>query len=176
MSDFRSMSDPRYHSVAAVIPLLVAATVFGVARLSERRRELAAAGVLVCSAMIALVVAPWGRAVGATPLGGRENVEPEHVAALDRAISLVPDDVPVTTSNITGAHLAARQYLYSVPTLHRAEWAVLDLADPWVVSDGSPILTNEPELVRSFAEGLAADPQWQRVFEDESVLVFRRQP
>ena len=32
LSDFRSMTDPRYHSVAAVIPFLIAATVFGVAR------------------------------------------------------------------------------------------------------------------------------------------------
>ena len=33
LSDFRSMSDPRYHSVAAVIPFLIAATVFGIARI-----------------------------------------------------------------------------------------------------------------------------------------------
>ncbi len=71
LSDFLSMTDPRYHSVAAVIPFLIAATVFGIARISAPRRGLAAAAVLVCSATLAIVVAPWARAVGGVPLGGR---------------------------------------------------------------------------------------------------------
>jgi uncharacterized membrane protein len=64
LSDFRSMSDPRYHSVAAVIPFLIAATVFGISRLDAGRRTIAAAAVLTCSALLALFVAPWPRAVG----------------------------------------------------------------------------------------------------------------
>ena len=32
------MSDPRYHSVAAVIPFLVAATVFGMRRIGAPRQ------------------------------------------------------------------------------------------------------------------------------------------
>ena len=64
LSDFRSMTDPRYHSVAAVIPFLIAATVFGIARIGAPRRALAAAAVLVCSATLALFVGPWPRAVG----------------------------------------------------------------------------------------------------------------
>ena len=35
LSDFRSMTDPRYHSVAAIVPFLIAATVFGVARVGR---------------------------------------------------------------------------------------------------------------------------------------------
>ncbi len=65
------MSDPRYHSVAAVIPFLIAATVFGIAKIGMPRRGLAAAAVLVCSATLAIFVGPWARAVGAVPLGGR---------------------------------------------------------------------------------------------------------
>ena len=100
LSDFRSMTDPRYHSVAAVIPFLVAATVLAIAKLPASRRDLAAASVLVCSATVALVVAPWARAVGATPLGGRENVAPARIAALEHAVTLVPPEAAVTTSNI----------------------------------------------------------------------------
>ena len=40
LSDFRSMTDPRYHSVAAVIPFLIAATVLGIARIGPPRRPL----------------------------------------------------------------------------------------------------------------------------------------
>ena len=69
LSDFRSMTDPRYHSVAAVIPFLIAATVFGVARVRAPRRVLAAAGVLICSAC-----SRWRSPPGAGPSARRRSV------------------------------------------------------------------------------------------------------
>jgi uncharacterized membrane protein len=174
LSDYRLMTDPRYHSVAAIVPFLVAATVLGIARLDETRRTRAAGAVLVCSAALALVVGPWPRAVGSTPLGGRESLAAAHIATLDEAVALVPAGVPVTSSNVVGAHLSARRYVYSVPVLRRAEWAVVDLDDPWVVSEDSPLLTNHPEIVRAFAERLKSDASWTTVFERDGVLVFRR--
>jgi uncharacterized membrane protein len=174
LSDFRSMSDPRYHSVAAVIPFLIAATVFGIARIGTARRGLAAAAVLVCSATLALFVGPWARAVGGTPLGGRAYPDAERVAALNAAIALVPGDAPVAASNTAGGHLSARRYVYSVPNLGRAEWVVIDLGDPWVVSRDSPILTRHPEVVRAMARRLESDPAWTKAFERRGVLVFRK--
>ena len=153
LSDFRSMSDPRYHSVAAVIPFLVAATVLGVAKLAPPRRGLAAAAVLVCSGTLALAVAPWPRAVGAVPLGGRETPSASRVRALTDAVALVPADVAVSASNNAGGHLSDRQYVYSVPVLGRAEWVVIDRRDPWVVRPDSPILTRHPKVVRALARG-----------------------
>ena len=50
------MTDPRYHSVAAVVPFLIAATVLGIARLVRRRRTRAIGAVLLSSAVLALVV------------------------------------------------------------------------------------------------------------------------
>ena len=173
LSDFRSMTDPRYHSLAAVIPFLIAATVLGVSRLPASRRGRAAAAVLVVSGILALVVGPWPRAIGLKPLGGRTTLTAEHVAALSDAIALVPDDAAVTASNPAGAHLSARRYIYSVPLLERAEWVVVDLDDPWVVRPDSPILNRHPEIVRAFAKRLERDPDWRKVFERDRVLVFR---
>ncbi len=173
LSDFRSMTDPRYHSLAAIIPFLIAATVFGIAKIGAPRRTLAAAGVLVCSATLALAVGPWSRVVGATPLGGRESVPAARADALADAVDLVPDDVAVSASNTAGAHLSARRYIYSVPNLGRATWVVVDLGDPWVVSPESPILTRRPKVVRRFAAGLEESPSWESVFEREGVLVLR---
>ena len=173
LSDFRSMTDPRYHSVAAVIPFLLAATVFGVARLRTRRVP-AAAAVLVVSASLALVVGPWARAIGATPLGGRASVPAARVEALRDAIDLVPESAPVTASNTAGAHLSDRRYVYSVPNLGRAEWAVIDLADPWVVRPDSPILTSHPEVVRAFAARLERDPSWVVAFRRDGVVLLQR--
>jgi uncharacterized membrane protein len=172
LSDFRSMTDPRYHSVAAVIPFLLAATVFGVARLRARQLP-AAAAVLVASTTLTLVVGPWARAVGATPFGGRETVPAEHVAALRDAIALVPHGVAVSASNMAGAHLSARRYVYVVETLGAADWVVLDLDDPWVVRDGSPLLTSRPESVERLALRLER-AAWQKVFERDRVIVFRK--
>ena len=174
LSDFRSMSDPRYHSLAAVIPFLIAATVFGIARIGAPRRGLAAAAVLVCSATLAVFVAPWARAVGAVPFGGRPYLSAARISALADAVALVPEDAAVTASNSVGGHLSARRYVYSVPVLGRAEWAVIDRREPWVVRPDSPILTRHPEVIRAFVRRLDRDAGWAKVFDRDGVVVFRR--
>jgi hypothetical protein len=123
---------------------------------------------------IALFVGPWARALGMTPLGGRANVPAERVDALSAAIALVPDDAPVTASNVAGAHLSARRYVYTVPQLERATWALVDRADPWIVSRESPILTNHPEVVSAFVSRLERDGEWEAVFDRAGVVVFRK--
>lgn len=174
LSDFRSMTDPRYHSVAAVIPFLIAATVFGIARIRAPRRALVASAVLLCSALLALVVGPWPRAVGAAPLGGRATLAPSRVTALRDAVGLVPAGAAVSASNSVGGHLSARRHVYSIPVLGEAEWVVIDRRDPWVVREDSPILTRHPEVVGALARRLERDAAWTKVFERERVLVFRR--
>ena len=173
LSDFRSMTDPRYHSVAAIVPFLIAATVFAVSRIRLERRVLAAFAVLVVSASLALVVGPWPRAVGMTPLGGRTSLSESKIEALGAALALVPKGAPVTSSNEAGAHLSARSQVYSVPVLGQSEWVVVDIDEPWVTRPDSPILTSHPEVVRAFARQLGSDPGWRMVFERDGVLVFR---
>ena len=136
-------------------------------------RVLAAAGVLVTSTSLALVVGPWPRAVGATPLGGRASLSASKIEALRDALALIPAGAPVTSSNEVGAHLSARRQVYSVPVLGDAEWVVVDLDEPWVTRLDSPILTSHPEVVLAFAERLERDPVWTTVFEREGVVVFR---
>ena len=174
LSDFRSMTDPRYHSVAAVIPFLIAATVLGIERLPAVRRPLATGRVLACCLTLTVVLGPWARLVGETPLGGNEVVPPDRAAALAAAVSLVPSGSPVTASNTAGGHLSARRYVYSVPRLGRAEWVVVDRADPWVVAHDSPNLTNHPERVKALVARLEADPAWDSVFDRSGVVVMRR--
>jgi hypothetical protein len=168
------MTDPRYHSVAAVVPFLIAATVFGVARIPAGRRPLAAAAILACCLTFTAALGPWARLIGQTPLGARELVASERAAALADAVAIVPRDAPVTSSNSAGAHLSARKYVYSVPVLGRAEWVVVDRVDPWVVSRDSPILTNHPERVHAFLSRLEDDPSWGTVFDRDGVVVLRR--
>jgi uncharacterized membrane protein len=174
LSDFRSMTDPRYHGIAAIVPFLIAATVLGGARLRAERRLPVIAAALVCSTVLGLAVGPWGRAVGQTPLGGRASVPPARADALAEAVRLVPADAAVSASNTAGAHLSARRYVYSVPILGRADWVVVDRDDPWVVSEESPILTNHPEVVAAFVAQLEAEEGWRVVFDRAGVVVFRK--
>ena len=174
LSDFRSMTDPRYHSVAAIVPFLFAATVFGLARVREGRRVPLAAAVLVICASLSLVLAPWARVLGLTPLGGREVLSGERVAALDAAVALVPPGAAVSASNTAGVRLSDRRYVYSVPVLGRADWVVVDTEDPWVVRDGSPILTNDPDAVHDLVQRLRDDPQWTVALDRDGVVVLRR--
>jgi uncharacterized membrane protein len=174
LSDFRSMTDPRYHSVAAIIPFLIAATVLGIARIGPPRRALVSSAVLLCSALLAVFLAPWPRAVGMTPLGGRKTASATHVQALTQAVALVPAGAPVSLSNPVGGHLSDRRYVFTVPLLGTAEWVVVDLDDPWVTRPDSPILTRHPKVVRRFVERLESDPGWTKVFERDRVIVFRR--
>jgi hypothetical protein len=130
--------------------------------------------VLVVSGVLALVVGPWARVVGQTPLGGRASLTQEHIAALSEAVDLVPEGVAVTASNPAGAHLSARRYVYNVPLLERAEWVVVDLDDPWTVQPDSPLLNRHPDVVRAFADRLEQSQDWRKVFERDRVLVFTR--
>lgn len=70
--------------------------------------------------------------------------------------------------------MSDRRYIYSVPLLEKAEWVVVDLDDPWVVQPDSPLLNRHPEVVRGFAERIERDSRWRKVFERDSVLVFRK--
>jgi uncharacterized membrane protein len=174
LSDFRSMSDPRYHSIAAVFPFLMAATMYGIAKLGAPRRHRAVVLVLLVSSVLAVGVGPWSRFIGVTPLGGREPLAASRVDALRDAIALVPDDAAVASSSVAGGHLSARRFIFTIPVLRSAQWVVVDRADPFVTSPDSPILVQGPAVVDSFVRRLEQAPRWEKVFERDSVLVFRR--
>ncbi len=175
LSDFREMTDPRYHDVAGAIPFLIAATVLGCSRIERPgRRGFAAVLVLALSLELTLVIGAWPRAIGKTPFGTVSTRQSRNVAALADAVSLVPAGAPVSASNDVGAHLSARRYYYAVPVVGRATWMVVDTRDPWVTSPSSPILTRHPERVRALVRRVASSPDWRKVFDRDGVLVFRK--
>ena len=108
------------------------------------------AAVLVCSATLAIFVAPWPRAVGSVPLGGR-RVRSRRSRRRARAMRSrsCPADAPVSCVELPPAHTCRRRrYVYSVPLLGRADWVVVDVRDPWTVRPDSPILTRHPKVVQ----------------------------
>ena len=157
------MTDPRYHSVAAIAPFLVAATVLRDRPGAPGAQALAAAAVLVVSASLAPVVGPWPRAVGATPLGGRASLPESKIEALRDALALVPDGAPVTSSNAVGAHLRPAAGLQRPRARRRGVGRGRPRRALGHVRPDSPILTSHPDVVFAFVKRLERDPGWRRL-------------
>jgi hypothetical protein len=173
MSSMTAPTYPYLHYVSGIVPFLVAATVVGIGRLAPRARLRAVVVVLFLTVTTTLAAGPWPGGIGWTPSwywGG--EVSDERVETLERALVLVPDDASIAATNRVGSHLAARRYLYSLPRIGRAEWIVLDADDVWIPQ---PIGGDaDPKVVRTFRERIERSPEWVKVFEEQSILVFRK--
>lgn len=174
LADWPSATDPHAHYMAGILPFLFAAVAIGLGRLSPARRLRAAGLVLTLSVAATVVAGPWPGALGGTPTFFQTDDSKERLGALREAVALVPNDAPVSSTNRIGAHLAARRYLYSVPVVGRAEWIVVDVSDPWIprVWGGG----NDADALERFRERIEREAAWEKVFEREGVLVFRKAP
>lgn len=143
----------RTHYAAVTVPALAVAAVLGAARLGAR----SAYAALVAAAAAALLLGPLGRV---------ELRADEHDAAARRALAVVPGGAPVTATNALGAHLSARERVFSFPVLAEAEWAVVDTTR----------LTYRDSLdgTRSLPELRRLRREWRTVFAEDGILVLRR--
>lgn len=167
--------DPRQHYLAAILPILFAASVFGVARLREERQIPVVITMLTLSIIFSALFGPWSVSPGRTPLWYQTDVSPEHIAVLDRAVELVPDGAPASATNKVGLRLSARRYLATAPTLGEAEWIVLDAQDPGLVHPKLPVIVRDPKGFAALTRRLESSPKWVKVFEEDGVYVFRRE-
>ena len=148
------------HYAAVAVPALLAATVFGTARLGSRLAYPA----LAASAAGMLLLGPLG------PLGQIELRADAHDAAARRALELIPANAPVSATNGLGAHLSARARVFSVPVLREATWVVVDERHLTFLD------SLKPDQARPALGALRRDPSWRLVFAEDGVLVFQRAP
>jgi uncharacterized membrane protein len=171
LSDSTIAVAPSHHYSSVVIPFLVGATVFGLARLPEARRAFAVKLVLVGCVGLTVVFGAWPGASGGVRLWSTD-VSTEKADALRAAVALVPHDAPVSATNRVASHLSARRHVYTVPTVERAEWIVIDEEDtwiPWIVAG-----RDQPALLTRFLRELGNDEGWRTVMSRDGVFVFRR--
>jgi uncharacterized membrane protein len=155
LSSTVTQTSVKTHYAAVALPSLVAAAVFGAARL-DRRLAYAAA---LASFAAMLLLGP----------AGRVDVRADaHDAAARRALALVPDDAPVSATNSLGAHLSARKRVFSFPVLEEARWVVVDERRLTFLDSLKPTRARAPLAT------LRRDPRWRLVFAEDGVLVFRR--
>jgi uncharacterized membrane protein len=183
-----------YHYTAVLTPFLIAASIMGLARLRERELpawlapRIARPG-LVAAAMVGVVALsgiPLGPMPGTqhVPLVGwsgaahiRFSADPRE-EALDKAVSIVPDDAIVSASNDLGAHLSARRRVYLFPRKTNpaddTQWIVVSgVQEVMNASRHRPTLKPieyRPRLVALIRNKAT----WREVFTDDGVRVFRR--
>ena len=174
LSDSAPTTDPRTHYIAAIVPVLIAASVLGLARLPKEHRFPGSLLVLVLCAGLSLSVGQLLVVPGVKAFGYQSKLPATHVDALRDAVALVPDGAPVSTTNRAGGHLGARRYVYSVPVLGKADWLVLDTWDPRIAKPGSTILEWDPPAFERFVQRIARSADWSRVYERDGVFVYRR--
>ena len=164
LSSTATQTSIHYHYTAGVVPGLVAASVFGAARLSRLRPgvtgRLGAAAVAV-----GLGASLW---LGPVPRRIHDYSRTEHDRAAAEAVELIPAGEPVSATNTLGAHLSERRRVFSYPVVREARWIAVDEQRP---SLGDRL--NPPEAAARIG-ALRRDPAWRIVFDRDGVLVLRR--
>ena len=158
LSDVPTQTSIEFHYTAPIIPFLVVGAVFGAARFPRLAP-------LVLAASLA-------GAVALGPLWAGELV-PDLMSAHDRvamrAVDLVPDDAPVSSTNGLGAHLSARQRVFSFPVVREAQWVAVDLRRASYLDRRSTPSTAAIPLARLLRSG-----EWRTVLDEDGIFVLRR--
>ncbi|MBJ7453181.1 MAG: DUF2079 domain-containing protein [Blastococcus sp.] len=186
-----------YHYAILLAPVLVAASMLGLARIraGERGEGLQAlagrtrwvAGALVGAVLAAgIVQGPlplWGWIPGAWDGSPRNafTMDPQ-ARAMAEAVALVPDDAVVAATNNAGSHLSARRRILLLPRLGNADWALLgDGPRLRAMALDRPTLRLQPKPgdvytigLRARARQLLTSRKWALVYERNGVKLYRR--
>ena len=158
-----------FHYTAGLIPVLLAAAVFGAKRIPPRV-PVATLGVAIAVGANYLLgpVPLWHYFPGGEQLQARAADVTEHDRIAARALRLIPPHAVVSATNSLGAHLSARRRVLSFPFLQDAEWVAADETAPGYADRLAPL----PTAVQ--LSWLRRNPEWRLVFERDGILIFQR--
>jgi len=161
------------HYSAEFVGLVMAASVFGLARLVRwvgrrglpRRPALAAGGCLLL-----LLSMANARVNGFTPLSAALEwpAITEHVRLGQRMLALIPPQAAVSAQDTLNPHLSDRAGIYLFPDTRDADYVALDVS-------ASPIPT-DPNGLKASVMGLLGSRRWDIQFADDGYLLLRRRP
>jgi uncharacterized membrane protein len=168
LSSTRTQTSIHFHYTAPLIPAFFAAAIFTAAKLRGNVAPLLVALMLVANFALGAIPA-WGWIPGGEDLQARSALVSEHDRIAERALGLIPSDAVVSASNSLGAHLSARRRILSFPVRADAQWIAVDERSPGYLDRIAP------GPYRIAIRRLRADRGWRVVFDDDGVLVFRRE-
>lgn len=150
-----------YQYTAGIVPFVVAASIFGLARTKRDPVRLSFAALVVVGSL-AIVVSP--ARLGLTQLGAARSSNPVH-AARSHALGLIPPHARVAASNNLGGYLSERRFIYSFPAVAKADWVIVDSNDDTEIP---------PALYRRDIARIDSSPRWRVVYSSHGVQVLRR--
>jgi uncharacterized membrane protein len=156
-----------FHYTAGLIPVLLAAAVFGAKRIPPRVPVATLVVVIAVGANYLLGPVPlWHYFPGGEQLQAHAADEHDRIAA--RALRLIPPHAVVSATNSLGAHLSARRRVLSFPFLQDAQWVAADETAPGYADRLAPL----PTAVQ--LSWLRRNREWRLVFERDGILIFHR--
>ena len=159
----------RFHYTAGLIPVLIAAAVFGAKRLPPRVPVATIVVVVAIAANYLLGPVPlWRYLPGGEQHQAHATDVSEHDRIAARALRLIPPHDVVSATNSLGAHLSARRRVLSFPYLQDAQWVAADETAPGYADRLAPL----PTAVQ--LSWLRRNPEWRLVLERDGILIFRR--
>jgi hypothetical protein len=147
-----------FHWTAGIVPFVVAASIFGAARLKGRSSDLAL-WVLAGTAAVALY-----SPILALPGDVRALGSPS-MPAMAHALSMIPVRAPVSASVGLGGHLSERRYVDTFPFAVRSRWIIVDANDP--------VYAATPSFKRKLRR-YEADKAWRVVFSSHGITVLNK--
>jgi len=166
-------TDPYDHYSAGILPFLFAGVAIGIRRLSPSTADRVVGLVLVLCAATSVALGPWpGTSMLKASSWDPITPSSERADALERAVARVPQAAAVSATNRLGSHLSARRYVYSVPVVGSARWIVIESSDAWLPRGARG--DEDPVRLAAFLRRIEQSSNWQKVSEEDGVLVFRR--
>lgn len=175
------------HYSAELVPIEIAAAIYGVAWLMRMRENLtpltrsiaktkwkrlylpAGAVPIGCALWLALMAGLNGHANGFTPLAASYSVPVvnAHDQLGTRLLALIPPDVPVSAQDELNPHLGERNGIYLFPDVGDAQYVALDVTTN--VNPGTAAQQHDAAM------GLLASRHWRILAADDGYLILRRE-
>jgi uncharacterized membrane protein len=170
LSSTTTQTSIHFHYTAGLIPPFVIAAIFGAKRMSRWAFPVAAA--IVVAALVGNYrlgpIPGWRHVPGGQTFQATAARVTVHDHIADRALRLIPGNAVVSATNTLGAHLSARARVLSFPFIQDSKWIAADETQPGYADRYAPIPT------ATQLAALRRNPEWQLVFEEDGILVFRR--
>jgi uncharacterized membrane protein len=163
LSGVGSQTSPAFQYTAGIAPFVVAASIFAAARLKGHGVRLSL-WVLAAAALVAIVSPLYALGGDLRALGS------PAVSAKARAVSLVPEGVPVSASVQLGGYLSERRKITTFPHVAHSQWIVLDTNDPTAAEASRPAATAFRRSLRRYE----SDTSWRIVFSSHGVVVLHK--
>ena len=159
LSSKSSQASIPYDGTAAITPFVIAASIFGASRFKSRGAQVSL-WALLGAASIFLYSPISGLRTDLGALGS------PLVAAKARAVSMIPEGVPVSATNSLAGQLSERRHIYVFPYAVKARWIVVDIHDP--------AYAGSVGVFRRHLRKYESNKAWRVVFSSDGIAVLHK--